>query len=87
MSEEEKQKGIVKYSKKIVFICIAFIMLYTLLQMYFSYKLSIELSPNLTKSVYAFFGSELVMTTIIKLFEKKDNNNDNKNEHKESPKG
>lgn len=58
------------FSKKIVILCIIFIILYTIAQTYLSYKLSIELSPTLTTCVYAFFGTELAATALIKVFDK-----------------
>lgn len=59
----------VKFSKKIVIFCISFIVLYTALELYLSYKLNIELSPTLTTCVYTFFGTELASTAVIKIFE------------------
>ena len=65
-----------RFSKRIVIFCILIIMIYTGLQLYFSYRLAIEISPTLTTCVYAFFGTELAATAFIKIFEK-DNNNSN----------
>lgn len=60
-----------KFSKKVVIFCIAVITIYTCIQTYLSYKLSIELSPTLTTCVYAFFGTELAATAFIHVFDKK----------------
>lgn len=66
-----------KFSKKIVIFCIIFIVIYTCIQTYLSYNLSIELSPTLTTCVYAFFGTELAVTALIRIFDKdKKVNND-----------
>ena len=51
----------VKFKKLIVLMCIASIISYT----------STELSPTLTTAVYAFFGSELIGTAGISIFDKK----------------
>lgn len=60
-----------KFSKKIVIFCIAIITIYTCLQTYLSYELSVELSPTLTTCVYTFFGTELAATALIHIFDKK----------------
>lgn len=59
-----------KFSKKIVVFCIGFIVVYTVAQTYLSYVLGVELSPTLTTSVYAFFGTELAASAIIKILDK-----------------
>ena len=69
----QKKKSQMKFSKKIVVTCITVIILYTIAQTYLSYSLSIELSPTLTTCVYAFFGTELAATAIIRIFDKEDN--------------
>lgn len=66
------KKKSIKFSKKIVTLCIVFIILYTIVQTYLSYKLSIELSPTLTTCVYAFFGTELAAVALVRIFEKQD---------------
>lgn len=66
-----------KFSKGIVISCIIIIVLYTIAQTYMSYRLGIELSPTLTTSVYAFFGTELAACALIRIFEKKDKDDTN----------
>ena len=58
-----------KFCTKIVVFCIAFIVLYTTVQVILSYKMSIELSPTLTTCVYSFFGKELALSAAIKVFD------------------
>ena len=70
MANKTKKKES-KFCTKIVIFCIAFIVLYTVVQTILSYKLSIELSPTLTTSVYTFFGTELALRTLIRIFDKK----------------
>lgn len=65
-------KNKLKFSKKIVILCITFIILYTIIQLILSYMLSIELSPTLTTCVYAFFGTELATCAVIKIFDKQE---------------
>lgn len=62
-----------KFSKCIVISCISFIVFYTLLQTYLDYTLSVEVSPTLTTCVFAFFGTELASTALIRVFAKEDN--------------
>ncbi len=62
-----------KFSKKIVILCISFIILYTIAQIIMNYILGVEISPTLTTCVYAFFGTELASCAFIKVLEKKDN--------------
>lgn len=71
-----KKKSQMKFSKKIVVTCITVIILYTIAQTWLSYSLSIELSPTLTTCVYAFFGTELAATAIIRIFDKEDKKHD-----------
>ena len=74
----EKQEHL--YSKRIVIFCIAFIVLYTGLNVYLNYRLSVELNPTLTTCVYTFFGSELglcAFTRFIGALEKKNGIKDN----------
>jgi len=54
-----------KFLKRVVVFCISFIVLYTIAEIYLSYRLNIELSPVLTERVYQFFGTELVVTCVI----------------------
>ena len=62
----------IKFSKKVVFFCIGFIAIYTIVQNYLNYRLEIELSPTLTTCVYAFFGTELAATAIVRVFDHED---------------
>lgn len=75
--EKKPNKNLTKFSKKVVVFCIAFIVFYTILQTYLSYRLGLELSPTLTTCVYAFFGTELASTAIIRVFDSKYSTNDN----------
>lgn len=61
-----------KFSRKIVIFCISFIVAYTVLQIYMNYELSIELSPTLTTCVYSFFGTELALTAVLRIFDKEE---------------
>lgn len=63
--EKVKSKSSHNFLKRVVAFCISFIVLYTAAQIYFSHRLSIELSPVLTQCVYNFFGTELCMTCLI----------------------
>lgn len=67
---------VTRFSKRIVVFCLTFISLYTIAQVVLSYFAKIELSPTLTTCVYAFFGTELCMCVLTKLF---DNLNGSKN--------
>lgn len=63
-------KNAIKFSKKIVGFCIGFIVLFTIVSTYLNYRVGIELSPTLTTCVYAFFGTELASTALIRIFDK-----------------
>lgn len=65
-------KNAIKFSKKIVGFCIGFIVLFTIVSTYLNYRVGIELSPTLTTCVYAFFGTELASTALIRIFDKSD---------------
>ena len=65
-------KNAIKFSKKIVGFCIGFIVLFTIVSTYLNYRVGIELSPTLTTCVYAFFGTELASTALIRIFAKSD---------------
>ena len=65
-------KNAIKFSKKIVCFCIGFIVLFTIVSTYLNYRVGIELSPTLTTCVYAFFGTELASTALIRIFDKSD---------------
>lgn len=69
-TKKSKSKPKIKFSKKIVVLCISIITIYTIFQSYLSYKLGIELSPTLTTCVYAFFGTELAACACIRIFDK-----------------
>lgn len=70
MAKKTKKKKY-KFCTKVVIFSIAFIVLYTAVQIILSYKLNIELSPTLTTCVYSFFGTELAITGLIRIFDKK----------------
>lgn len=72
LRRKNKQWKKIKFSKKIVVFCIIFVILYTIAQTYLSYVLGIELSPTLTTCVYAFFGTELAASAVIRIFDKED---------------
>lgn len=72
--KRQKKKSPMRFSKKLVCTCIALIVLYTIIQLYLSYKLGIEISPTLTTCVYAFFGTELAASALIKIFEREESN-------------
>ena len=65
-------KNAIKFSKKIVGFCIGFIVLFTIVSTYLNFRVGIELSPTLTTCVYAFFGTELASTALIRIFDKSD---------------
>lgn len=67
---EKKPFDTKKFSKRVVVSCIVFIIFYTALQLFMSYKLNVELSPTLTTCVYAFFGTELAACALIRIFDK-----------------
>lgn len=73
---KNKDRKIICFSKKIVVSCILFIILYTIFQVFVSFKLGIELTPALTTCVYAFFGTELAACAFVKVFEKKNSDDD-----------
>lgn len=77
MSNPERNS--LKFSKCIVVSCIAFIVFYTLLQIYLNYTLSVEVSPTLTTCVFAFFGTELASTALIRVFDKEDSRSSEEN--------
>ena len=61
-----------RFLKRIVGFCIGFIVAFTVVSMYLNYRVGIELSPTLTTCVYAFFGTELASTALIRIFDKSD---------------
>ena len=61
-----------RFLKRIVGFCIGFIVAFTVISMYLNYRVGIELSPTLTTCVYAFFGTELASTALIRIFDKSD---------------
>jgi len=77
-SDKKTEKQIICFSKKIVISCILFIVLYTIFQVFVSFKLGIELTPALTACVYAFFGTELAACALIRIFDSRKDNIDDK---------
>lgn len=69
-----------KFSKRIVTVCILAIIAYTAVQTLLSYKLMIELSPTLTTCVYTFFGTELAACACIRIFDREDKKEEDKRE-------
>lgn len=67
---KSKKKNAHKFLKKITIFCIAFIVIYTAIEMYFNYKLGVEISPTLTGCVYTFFGTELAACAFIRIFDR-----------------
>lgn len=57
------------FLKCIIVFCISFIVLYTIASMILNYLIGIELNPTLTTAVYAFFGTELAVSALIKVVE------------------
>lgn len=75
--KKKKKKGL--YSKVLVALVIIQVLLYTYINMYLSYKVSIEISPTLTTCFFAFFGLEAGILGMIKTTKTKkgDDNNEN----------
>jgi mannitol-specific phosphotransferase system IIBC component len=69
-------KNKTRYLKVIVVFCIAFIVAFTIASMILNYTIQIELNPTLTTCVYAFFGTELAATAIIRIMEDRNDNDD-----------
>lgn len=67
---KNKKKNSNRFLKKIIIFCITFIVAYTAIEMFFNYRLGVELSPTLTTCVYAFFGTELASCAVIRVFDK-----------------
>lgn len=67
-----KKLNLLKFQKKIVIFCISFIVIYTIVQLILSTCLGVELSPTLTTCVYAFFGTELAICALLRIFDKED---------------
>lgn len=61
----------VKFNKLIVLVCIAAIVLYTIVAISLQKNTSIEISPTLTTCFYAFFGTELLGLAGIKMMDTK----------------
>lgn len=73
--KRKRKKGL--FSKLLVIFVIAQVLIYTYVNMYLSYKVSIEISPTLTTCFFAFFGFEVgllghIKTTKIKKGDKND---------------
>ena len=60
-----------KFNKLIVSISIAAIILYTIAAILLQKFIAIEISPTLTTCVFAFFGTELLALSGIKMFDTK----------------
>ena len=60
-----------QFSKFIVLFCIAAIISYTVAAIFMQKYIGYELSPTLTTSVFAFFGTELLGLAGIKIFDTK----------------
>ena len=60
----KKKKGL--FGKLLVVFVIAQVLIYTYVNMYLSYKVSIEISPTLTTCFFAFFGFEAGLLSHIK---------------------
>lgn len=71
------------FLKKMVVFCVAFLVLYTGLQLYLSYKLGFELSATLTTCVYAAFSTELGLCCLNRIFVKEDKADDLRNQESE----
>jgi biotin transporter BioY len=80
------KKSSIKFSKCIVICCIMLIVIYTIVQVYFSYNLGVELSPQLTGCVYAFFGTELAACALVRIFDREDKSSKNKKDSNEEDK-
>ena len=63
-----------QFNKFIVIFCISAIILYTIAAIWIQKNTIIEISPTLTTSVFAFFGTELIGLAGIKIFDTKFNN-------------
>lgn len=62
--KKKKKKGL--FGKWLVVFIVGQVLLYTYLNMYLSYKVSIEISPTLTTCFFAFFGFEAGLLSHIK---------------------
>ena len=73
---KRKHKGL--FGKILVVFIIAQILIYTYVNMYLSYKVSVEISPTLTGCFFAFFGFEAGLLSKIKTtkIKKGDENNE-----------
>lgn len=60
----KKKKGL--FSKILVAFIVAQVLVYTYVNMYLSYKVSLEISPTLTSCFFAFFGLEAGILGMIK---------------------
>lgn len=73
------------FCKRIVIFCITFIVLYTVAEIVLSFFMGMELSPTLTTCVYAFFGTELVSTAVIRVMKEKYNKDNSVEDNERSP--
>lgn len=70
----KKKSGL--FSKLLVIFVIAQVLIYTYVNMYLSYKVSIEISPTLTACFFGFFGFEVGLLGHIKTTKVKKGDND-----------
>ncbi len=78
MSKKKKGKKKGLFSKVLVALVIIQVLAYTYINMYLSYKVSLEISPTLTTCFFAFFGLEAGILGAIKTTKTKkgDDNNE-----------
>ena len=76
MNKKKKGKGL--YSKILVAFVVAQVLIYTYVNMYLSYKVSIEISPTLTTCFFAFFGLEAGILGMIKNTKTKSGDNNDR---------
>ena len=74
MRKKRKKKG--QFSKWLIVFIVGQVLLYTYLNMYLSYQVSIEISPTLTTCFFAFFGFEAGLLGHIKTTKLKKGDND-----------
>lgn len=70
------KKPHIDFLKLCVVFSIFIIIIYTTVSVILNYLTQIELSPTLTTCVYGFFGTEIVSTALIRIFEKRSKNNE-----------
>ena len=82
MRKKKKKKGL--YSKVLVALVIIQVLLYTYINMYLSYKVSLEISPTLTTCFFAFFGLEAGILGAIKATKTKKGDDNNGMDYSET---